>query len=107
MICAGAAEHAVAKWSSFFAEVGLGIPKTFSDLLGPYAFALLMGITRLIYGKKGAKHDLRKLISISGGMCIFSYLLVSISPIPAISLIGCAVGPSLVGLVSSVVIKSN
>lgn len=148
MICAGAAEHAVAKWSSFFAEVGLGIPKTFGDLLGPCAFALLMGITRLIYGKKSAKHDLRKLISISGGMCIFSYLLVSLSPIPAISLIGCAltglsiailwpatislsskmhptggnamfgflalggdigcaVGPSLVGLVSSVVIKSN
>lgn len=148
MVCAGAAEQAMSKWSSFFAEIGLGTSKTLGDLLGPCAFALLMGITRLIYGKKGAKYDLRKLIAISGGMCIFSYLLVSLSPIPAISLvgcaltglsiailwpatislssklypnggnamfgylalggdIGCAVGPSLVGFVSNIIIKSN
>lgn len=90
MICAGAAEQAMSKWSSFFAEVGLGTSKTMGDLLGPCAFAFLMGITRLIYGKKGAKYDLRVLIGISGGMCIVSYLLVSLSPIPLISLIGCA-----------------
>lgn len=148
MVCAGAAEQAMSKWSSFFAEIGLGTSKTLGDLLGPCAFALLMGITRLIYGKKGAKYDLRKLIAISGGMCIFSYLLVSLSPIPAISLvgcaltglsiailwpatislssklypnggnamfgylalggdIGCAVGPSLVGFASNIIIKSN
>ncbi|WP_099204940.1 MFS transporter [Scatolibacter rhodanostii] len=148
MVCAGAAEQAMSKWSSFFAEIGLGTSKTLGDLLGPCSFAFLMGITRLIYGKKGAKYDLRKLIAISGGMCIFSYLLVSLSPIPAISLvgcaltglsiailwpatislssklypnggnamfgylalggdIGCAVGPSLVGFVSNIIIKFN
>ncbi|WP_312432336.1 MFS transporter [Lacrimispora sp.] len=148
MVCAGAAEQAMSKWSSFFAEVGLGTSKTFGDLLGPCAFAFLMGISRLIYGKRGAKYDLRNLIAISGVMCIFSYLLVSLSPIPSISLvgcaltglsigilwpatislssrmypnggnamfgllalggdIGCAVGPSLVGLVSNIMIRSN
>lgn len=90
MVCSGAAEQAMSKWSSFFAEVGLGTSKTMGDLLGPCSFAFLMGVTRLIYGKKAAKSDLHILIILSGGMCIISYILVALSPIPFVSLVGCA-----------------
>ena len=53
MICAGASEQAVSQWASAFAEKGLGISKAAGDLAGPMAFAVLMGISRLFYGKYG------------------------------------------------------
>ena len=53
MMCAGASEQAVSQWASTFAEEGLHVSKTVGDLAGPMSFALLMGISRLIYGKYG------------------------------------------------------
>ena len=53
MVCAGASEQAVSQWASTFAEKGLGISKTAGDLAGPMAFAVLMGSSRLFYGKYG------------------------------------------------------
>jgi fucose permease len=148
MICSGASEQAMSKWVSLFAELGLGVSKTMGDLLGPCAFALLMGVTRVAYSKLGNKLDLKKALIASCILCIFSYLLVALSPIPLLSLlgsalcglsigllwpatlslssqaypaggtsmfgllalggdIGCAVGPSMVGLVSNAVISSE
>ena len=98
MICAGASEQAISKWSSLFAELGLGVSKTIGDLLGPCAFAFFMGLTRLFYSKKGHKIDLKKLIFFSGVLCIFSYMLVSLSPIPLISLFGCALTGLSIGI---------
>lgn len=51
MICAGASEQAVSQWASAFAETGLGIKKTIGDLVGPMSFSILMGLSRLLYGK--------------------------------------------------------
>lgn len=98
MICAGAAEQAMSKWSSLFAEIGLGASKTVGDLLGPCTFAFLMGVTRLVYSKWGKKYDIRNLIILSGFLCIISYLLVSLSPIPFMSLIGCAMTGLSIGI---------
>lgn len=98
MICAGASEQAMSKWSSLFAELGLGVSKTMGDLLGPCAFAFFMGLTRLFYSKKGNKIDLKKLIFFSSVLCIFSYMLVSLSPIPLISLLGCALTGLSIGI---------
>lgn len=57
MVCAGASEQAVCQWASTFAEKGLGVSKTVGDLAGPMLFALLMGLSRLIYGKFGDRID--------------------------------------------------
>ena len=51
MLCAGASEQAVSQWASTFAEKGLHIQKTVGDLVGPMMFSVLMGLSRLIYGK--------------------------------------------------------
>ena len=51
MLCAGASEQAVSQWASTFAEKGLHIQKTVGDLVGPTMFSVLMGLSRLIYGK--------------------------------------------------------
>lgn len=90
MVCAGAAEQAMAQWASTFAESGLGVPKEVGDLLGPCAFGLFMGVSRIIYAKFSHILDLRNYIFYSGIVCVLAYLTAAISPSPIISLIGCA-----------------
>lgn len=98
MLCAGASEQAVSQWASTFAEQGLGVGKTVGDLAGPTAFAALMGLSRLIYGKYGDKLRLDKCMSASVLLCVASYLLISLVPSPVVGLIGCAVCGFSVGI---------
>ena len=98
MVCAGASELAMSQWSSYFAETTLGVSKTAGDLLGPCGFAVLMGTARLFYGIKGSRIPLEKMIKLSCILCIASYLTVVFSPIPVLSLIGCAVCGFSVGI---------
>ncbi len=98
MVCSGACEQAVSQWASTFAEKGLGISKTAGDLAGPMMFALLMGTSRLLYGKWGEKMNLQKCMAYSGILCAVSYLLISLSPSPVLSLIGCGICGFSVGI---------
>lgn len=98
MICAGASEQAVSQWASTFAESGLHVSKTIGDLAGPMFFAALMGVSRLFYGKYGEKIDLHKFMKISSMLCVFSYFLISLSPLPVLSLLGCGVCGLSVGI---------
>lgn len=88
MLCAGASEQAVSQWASTFAEKGLGVAKTIGDLAGPMSFAFLMGTSRAIYGKHGPEMNLKNYMLFSSLLCIGGYLLVSFSPLPALSLAG-------------------
>ncbi len=98
MVCAGASEQAVSQWASTFAELGLGISKTLGDLVGPMAFSILMGTSRLIYGKYGDRMDLDRFMKLSTLLCIASYLLIAFVPVPAVELVGCAVCGFSVGI---------
>ena len=98
MLCAGASEHSMVQWSSYFAEAGLKVSKTIGDLLGPCMFAILMGITRAVYGTFGDKFPLQKALSITSVICIASYFVAVFSPIPILSLIGCGFCGISVGL---------
>lgn len=98
MVCAGASEQAMSQWASYFAEKGLGVSKTFGDLLGPCMFALLMGTSRAVYAAYSSKISLKTVLIASGLMCVFSYLLAVFSPIPVLSLIGCGLCGLSVGV---------
>lgn len=98
MICAGASEQAVSQWASTFAEKGLGVSKTVGDLAGPMAFAVLMGLARAFYGKFGDRIDLDKFMLSSDGLCIVSYLMISLVPSPVLSLLGCGLCGLSVGI---------
>lgn len=98
MVCAGASEQAVSQWASTFAEMGLGISKAAGDLAGPMAFAVLMGSSRLFYGKYGDRIDLDKFMIYSCLLCIVAYLGISLVPVAAVSLIACAVCGLSVGI---------
>ena len=98
MVCAGASEQAVSQWASAFAEKGLGISKAAGDLAGPMAFAVLMGMSRLFYGKYGERIHLERFMIYSSFLCILSYLGISLFPIPLLNLIACAVCGLSVGI---------
>lgn len=105
MICAGAAEQAMSKWSSLYAERGLGVSKAFGDLLGPCAFAALMGLARIFYSKLARKVDMKKLLMWSSVLCIFSYLIASLALDPIVALIGCALTGLAIGVMWPVTIS--
>ena len=98
MVCSGASEQAVSQWASTFAELGLGVSKTLGDLMGPMLFALMMGIARAIYGKYGDRIKLEKFMLMSCLLCVVSYLITSLSPWPALGLIGCGICGFSVGI---------
>ena len=98
MLCAGASEQSVSQWASTFAEQGLHVSKTVGDLAGPMAFAMLMGLSRLIYGKYGDKLNLDHFMTFSCILCAASYLCISLVPVPMVGLLGCAVCGFSVGI---------
>lgn len=98
MLCAGASEQAVSQWASTFAEKGLHIQKTVGDLVGPMMFSVLMGLSRLIYGKYGEKLNLDRFMKGSCVLCVASYLCISLVPVPIVGLIGCAICGFSVGI---------
>lgn len=98
MIAAGASEISMAQWASAFAESALNISKTLGDLVGPCAFAVFMGISRLLYGKFGNKIDLTVFMIFSGVLCFLSYVLAAFAKIPVMGLIGCMLCGFSVGI---------
>ncbi len=105
MLCAGAAELSVSQWASLFAESGLRVSKTVGDLLGPCAFAALMGLSRVVYAAATRRFDPRKLLLLCGVLCVAGYALTVLSPWPWLSLVGfgvcgLAVGPFWPGVLS-------
>ena len=98
MLCAAACEQGVSQWASALAEQGLGVSKTVGDIAGPMFFATMMGISRVIYGKIGEKIPLSKSMIACGVLCLFSYLLISLSPIPVLALAGCGLCGFSVGI---------
>lgn len=91
MLCAGASEIAMGQWASYFAETGLGVSKTIGDLLGPCMFAVLMGISRVLFSKFGEKTDTFNVLLVSSVICVFGYVLSALSKNPIVSLAGCGI----------------
>lgn len=98
MICAGASELSMSQWASAFAESALHVSKTVGDLAGPCAFAVLMGISRTLYGKFGEKIDLTAFMLMSGILCLVCYLTAALAEVPVMGLLGCAVCGFSVGI---------
>lgn len=90
MVCSGASEQAMAQWASLFAEKGLGISKVLGDLLGPCIFAIMMGLVRTWYGVKGQNINMHNTLIVSSVLCMLSFVITAVVPVPAISLLGCA-----------------
>lgn len=98
MVCAGASELSMAQWASAYTESAIGLSKTVGDLAGPCMFAVMMGISRVIYGKYGDKLNLMRFMICSGILCLACYLMAALSANPMIGLVGCIVCGFSVGI---------
>ena len=58
----------------------------------------MMGISRTFYSKYGEKIDLDSFMTVSSAVCVATYLVASLSPSPALSLLGCALTGLTVGI---------
>lgn len=110
MTASGASEIAVAQWASMFVETALGVSKTVGDLLGPCMFALLMGISRVIYAMYSHKLNLSNYIVFCGILCVVSYLAMVLIPnkyiaLAAVGIVGFSVGIMWPGVLSLASLK--
>lgn len=98
MACAGACEQGISQWTSAFVESALGISKSYGDLLGPALFAVLMGVSRSLYGKVNHKLPLRPALLLCSLLCVLSYCMIALSSHPLVALLGIALCGFSVGI---------
>lgn len=98
MVGAGASEVSMAQWASAFVESALGLPKSIGDLAGPCMFAVMMGLSRVLYGKFGHKINLPDFMLGSGILCLACYLLTALTKSPVMGLLGCIISGFSVGI---------
>ena len=82
-----AAENSMTNWISSYIENALHIPKALGDILGLTLFAILLGLVRTWYAKKGKNISNVLLIGMIGAtLC---YLTAGVSSIPVLSMVAC------------------
>jgi len=90
MVLSGACEQAAGQWASAYAESVLQMPKVAGDLAGPLLFAIMMGLTRVYYGRNSEKLRLENAIPLSAVLCVISYLIISLTNNAILGFIGLA-----------------
>lgn len=91
MVCSGASELSMSQWASTFAESALHVSKAVGDLAGPCFFAVLMGTARVFHAKYAEKLELSRYLGLCAVICVGSYLIAALSPVAALSLLGCGI----------------
>lgn len=91
MVCSGASELAMSQWASALAETGLHVSKTTGDLAGPCFFAILMGSGRVLHARIGERYSLTRYLGVCAMISIICYLIVTLSPLPFLSLLACGI----------------
>lgn len=98
MLAAGASEQAMSQWASAFAESALHVSKAMGDLLGPCLFAVMMGLSRILYAKNSERISLRAFLLGSSALCVATYLIAVFSPNALVALMGCGLCGFSVGI---------
>ncbi len=91
----GASECTMAQWCSGYAEQALGIPKLWGDVFGVAAFALMLGLGRTLYAKRGRQIERVLLWGAVGATAC--YAISALTGIAIVGLLACA----LTGLCTS------
>ncbi len=103
----GACEMIMTQWSSSYLEQALDIPKIWGDIFGTAGFALMLGLARTLYARRG--RNMEKTLLLSGIGCIVCYLTCIVSPSPVVGLLACALTGFCVAMTwpGSLVIAAN
>ncbi len=65
------AENAMSNWVSGYIESALKVDKALGDVIGMAGFAILLGLTRIWYAKKGKKITTVLLVGMIGAFCCY------------------------------------
>ena len=84
----GASECTMAQWCSGYLEKAVGIDKIFGDIFGVAIFGLTLGLGRTLYAKIGK--NIEKVLFFGAIGATACYLIATLSPIPIIGLVACA-----------------
>ena len=84
----GATECAMSQWSSSYLESGLGIPKVWGDIGGVAMFAVMLGLGRTLYSRRGKK--ISRVLLLGMAAAVVCYLTAALSPNPVVGLVACA-----------------
>jgi len=93
ILCGAATETAMAQWLSAFIERGVGVPKLVGDTAGVCVFALMMGVGRVILGKKGDREgfNMNRTLLVAFILSAVCYVTAALTDIKLITLLSCAV----------------
>ncbi len=84
----GASECSMAQWASGYLEKAMGITKVFGDVFGVAMFAVMLGLGRTLYAKKGKHIEHVLFYGAIGAFCC--YILAIFTSVPFIALFACA-----------------
>ena len=97
----GAAECTMAQWASGYLETSMGIDKIWGDLCGVAMFAVMLGLGRTWYAKKGKKIGSVLVLGAIGATAC--YIAAALTPFPIMGLLACG----LTGLCTSMLWPGN
>lgn len=84
----GAAECTMAQWCSGYIEQVFEFPKIWGDVFGVALFAVMLGLGRTLYTKRGK--NIKNILLLGSLGAVICYLTAAISDIPVIGLFACA-----------------
>ncbi len=97
----GAAECTMAQWASGYLEMALDIDKVWGDLFGVVMFALMLGLGRIFYAKKGK--NVSNVLFFGAVGAAICYIVAALTPFPVLGLAACG----LTGLCVSMLWPGN
>lgn len=86
----GCSETIMTQWSSAFMEKAVGLEKVVGDVAGMSMFALMLGLCRVVCAALDHKIKLHNFMLIGAFGAIISYVVVSVTNVPVLSLLFCA-----------------
>ena len=84
----GAVECNMAQWASSYLEASLGIEKALGDIFGVAGFAMMLGIGRSLYAKRGV--NVERILFYSALGATVCYLVAALTTVSVIGLVACA-----------------
>ncbi len=88
ILLGGATEGIMAQWSSSYLEQALNIPKVWGDIFGVALFAVMLGLGRTLYAKRGK--NIGRVIFFGGCGAVVCYVVAALTNVSIIGLVACA-----------------
>lgn len=84
-----ATEIVMNQFASSFMEKAALLPKLTGDLIGMTGFAMMLGVGRLLFARKGHTVSINKILVYTSGLAVICYIFVALSPFIWLTVLAC------------------